>query len=195
MLLEGLPGDVGVVCRHPAGLTWVDEPIDWKGNPATFIVGIAGAGNDHLTVLQALAGAFADGASIAALHAARSPDDVLAVLAEKLSPADTGGGDPDRHFVATGASAGCGSGSSCVSGHRRADLMVRRASPPTTSRGSLGGVQLVDQAVQPAVTVTGTPLSAALPDTSSSSGSVRSLIETPATSRLRLISTPSRACP
>ena len=40
-------------------------------------------------------------------------------------------------------------------------------------------------AVQQAVTATGTPLSAALPDTSSSSGSVRSLIETPGTSRLR----------
>ena len=59
-----------------------DEPIDWKGSPATYVVGIAGAGDDHLTVLQALAGAFTDDASIAALDAAQTPDDVLAVLGD-----------------------------------------------------------------------------------------------------------------
>ena len=59
-----------------------DEPIDWKGSPATYVVGIAGAGDAHLTVLQALAGAFTDDASIAALDAAQSPDDVLAVLGD-----------------------------------------------------------------------------------------------------------------
>ena len=48
---------------------------------------------------------------------------------------------------------------------------------------------------QQAVTATGTPLSAALPDTSSRSGSVRSLIETPGTSRLRVMRTPSFAWP
>ena len=30
------------------------EPVDWKGQPAEFVVGIAGAGDDHLTVLSAL---------------------------------------------------------------------------------------------------------------------------------------------
>jgi PTS system mannitol-specific IIC component len=61
-----------------------DEPIDWKGSPATYVVGIAGAGDDHLTVLSALAGAFTDDASLAALAAAQSPDDILAVLADKV---------------------------------------------------------------------------------------------------------------
>ena len=55
---------------------------DWKGSPATYVVGIAGAGDDHLVVLQALAGAFTDDASIAALDAAQTPDDVLAVLGD-----------------------------------------------------------------------------------------------------------------
>ena len=59
-----------------------DEPIDWKGSPAKYVVGIAGAGDDHLTVLQALAGAFTDDDSIAALDAAQTPDDVLAVLGD-----------------------------------------------------------------------------------------------------------------
>ena len=71
--------------RHTAiSFIRYDEPIDWKGSPATFIVGIAGAGDDHLTVLQSLAEAFTDDDSIAALQAAQTPDDVLAVLAEKV---------------------------------------------------------------------------------------------------------------
>ena len=59
-----------------------DEPVDWKGQPATYVVGIAGAGDDHLVVLSALAGAFTDDAKQAALAAAQTPDDVLAVLGE-----------------------------------------------------------------------------------------------------------------
>jgi len=59
-----------------------DEPIDWKGSPATYVVGIAGAGDDHLTVLQALAGAFTDDARIAALDVAQTPEDVMAVLGD-----------------------------------------------------------------------------------------------------------------
>jgi PTS system mannitol-specific IIA component len=58
------------------------EPIDWKGKPAEFVVGIAGAGDDHLTVLQRLAEVFMDEAEIARLRAATSADDVLAVLGD-----------------------------------------------------------------------------------------------------------------
>lgn len=59
-----------------------DEPIDWKGSPAKYVVGVAGAGNDHLTMLQALAGAFTDDASMAALDAADTPDDVIGILGD-----------------------------------------------------------------------------------------------------------------
>ena len=31
------------------------EPIDWKGKPAEFVVGIAGAGKDHLALLTQIA--------------------------------------------------------------------------------------------------------------------------------------------
>lgn len=58
------------------------EPIDWKGQPAEFVVGIAGAGDDHLTVLSALAGIFTDDDAIARLRAAQAPSDVLAALGE-----------------------------------------------------------------------------------------------------------------
>jgi PTS system mannitol-specific IIA component len=58
------------------------EPVDWKGQPAEFVVGIAGAGDDHLTVLSALAGIFTDDDAIARLRTASAPADVLAALGE-----------------------------------------------------------------------------------------------------------------
>ena len=57
------------------------EPLDWNGKPAEFVVGIAGAGDDHLSVLQALAGVFTDEDKIAQLRVAQSPQDVLDLLA------------------------------------------------------------------------------------------------------------------
>lgn len=59
-----------------------DEPIDWKGQPAEFVVGIAGAGDDHLSVLSSLAGIFTDDDAIDRLRSASSPADVLAALGE-----------------------------------------------------------------------------------------------------------------
>ncbi len=58
------------------------EPIDWKGQPAEFVVGIAGAGDDHLSVLSSLAGIFTDDAAIERLRSAGAPGDVLAALEE-----------------------------------------------------------------------------------------------------------------
>ena len=69
--------------RHTAiSFVRYDEPIDWNGGPAEFVVGIAGAGDDHLTVLGSLATVFTDDASIDRLRQAASPADVLAVLSE-----------------------------------------------------------------------------------------------------------------
>jgi len=69
--------------RHTA-ITFVRyaDPIDWKGQPAEFVVGIAGAGDDHLTVLQSLAMVFMEDDQIARLRAASSADDVLAILGD-----------------------------------------------------------------------------------------------------------------
>jgi mannitol PTS system EIIA component len=58
------------------------EPIDWKGQPAEFVVGIAGAGDDHLSVLSSLAGIFTDDDAIGRLRSASAPADVLAALGE-----------------------------------------------------------------------------------------------------------------
>jgi PTS system mannitol-specific IIC component len=57
-----------------------DEPIDWNGKPAEFVVGVAGAGDDHLALLSRIAGVFTDAEQVAALRAATSPDEVMAVL-------------------------------------------------------------------------------------------------------------------
>jgi mannitol PTS system EIICBA or EIICB component len=56
------------------------EGLDWNGQEARFVVGIAGAGDDHLVLLRKLATVFADTEQVARLEAARSADEVLAVL-------------------------------------------------------------------------------------------------------------------
>ncbi|PUA80671.1 PTS mannitol transporter subunit IICBA [Nocardioides currus] len=59
--------------RYPDG-------IDWNGKPAEFVVGIAGAGNDHLALLQKLAGVFVDQEQVERLRRAETAADVRAVL-------------------------------------------------------------------------------------------------------------------
>ena len=57
-----------------------DDPVDWNGKPAEFVIGIAGAGDDHLAILSRVAETFVDADRVAALRAARTPEDVMAVL-------------------------------------------------------------------------------------------------------------------
>jgi mannitol/fructose-specific phosphotransferase system IIA component len=66
------------------GLSFIryTDGIDWKGDGqlAHFVVGIAGAGDDHLTLLASLAQVFLDKEKVAALKAATSKSEVAAVL-------------------------------------------------------------------------------------------------------------------
>lgn len=66
------------------GLSFIRYPegIDWNGDGelAHYVVGIAGAGDDHLTLLGSIAHVFLDDEKIAALAAARTKQDVAAVL-------------------------------------------------------------------------------------------------------------------
>ena len=57
-----------------------DDPVDWNGKPAEFVIGIAGAGDDHLSLLAKVAETFVDDTRVAALRSATTADDVLAVL-------------------------------------------------------------------------------------------------------------------
>ena len=67
---------------HRTALSFVryDEPVDWNGKPAEFVVGVAGAGDDHLALLSRIAGIFTDTEQVAALRAAATPEEVMAVL-------------------------------------------------------------------------------------------------------------------
>ncbi|KQS66559.1 PTS mannitol transporter subunit IICBA [Modestobacter sp. Leaf380] len=56
------------------------QGVDWNGKQVKFVIGIAGAGDDHLKLLGRIGEVFTDDAQVARLEAARTPDDVLAVL-------------------------------------------------------------------------------------------------------------------
>ncbi len=64
------------------GLSFVRYPdgVDWNGNPVKFVLGIAGAGDDHLALLGQIAEVFMDTDRVAQLESAGTVSEVLAVL-------------------------------------------------------------------------------------------------------------------
>jgi PTS system mannitol-specific IIC component len=72
--------------RYPGGL-------DWNGKPVKFVVGIAGAGNEHLPLLGKIAKVFADTDKVAELEAAQTAADVQRILGQvgATEPAGSGG--------------------------------------------------------------------------------------------------------
>ena len=56
------------------------EGIDWNGKEVRFVIGIAGAGNDHLALLGKIAEVFLDDEQVARLEAAGTREEVMAVL-------------------------------------------------------------------------------------------------------------------
>jgi PTS system mannitol-specific IIC component len=64
------------------GLSFVryTEPIDWNGKPAEFVVGIAGAGKDHMALLTRIAQVFLKSEDVARLRAAKTTEEVKAIL-------------------------------------------------------------------------------------------------------------------
>ncbi|WP_040525002.1 PTS mannitol transporter subunit IICBA [Gordonia effusa] len=64
------------------GLSFVryDNPIDWKGKPAEFVIGIAGAGKDHLALLNKIAKAFLKAEDVDRLRAAQTADEIRDIL-------------------------------------------------------------------------------------------------------------------
>ncbi|BBY63584.1 PTS mannitol transporter subunit IICBA [Mycolicibacterium helvum] len=56
------------------------EPIDWNGKPAEFVVGIAGAGKDHMALLTKIAGVFLNKDEVARLRDATSAEQIRSVL-------------------------------------------------------------------------------------------------------------------
>ncbi|WP_349270512.1 PTS mannose transporter subunit IIA [Mycolicibacterium parafortuitum] len=64
------------------GLSFVryPEPIDWNGKPAEFVVGIAGAGKDHMALLTKIAQIFLNADEVARLRQATTADEVRSIL-------------------------------------------------------------------------------------------------------------------
>ncbi len=64
------------------GLSFVRyaEPIDWNGKPAEFVVGIAGAGKDHMALLTKIAQVFLKTEDVARLREAQTADEIQAIL-------------------------------------------------------------------------------------------------------------------
>ncbi len=56
------------------------DPIDWKGSPVRVVVGIAGAGGEHLEVLSRIALVFADPDQADAVARATTADELYALV-------------------------------------------------------------------------------------------------------------------
>lgn len=57
-----------------------DGGVDWAGEQATFVIGIAGRGDEHLEILSQIAILFSDEDDVAKLNAATTPDELFALL-------------------------------------------------------------------------------------------------------------------
>ncbi len=57
------------------------QPVDWNGKPVEFVVGIAGAGQDHMALLTRIAHVFLDKDQVEQLRTAQTREQIQAVLA------------------------------------------------------------------------------------------------------------------
>ncbi len=57
-----------------------DGGVDWGGEPVSFVIGIAGKGDEHLEILSQIALVFSDEDEVAALKGVASPEELFAVL-------------------------------------------------------------------------------------------------------------------
>jgi PTS system mannitol-specific IIC component len=70
----------GLINRTGISFVRYAQPLDWNGKPTEFVIGIAGAGDDHLALLSRIAETFTDQDAVARLRTATTPDEVLAIL-------------------------------------------------------------------------------------------------------------------
>ena len=57
-----------------------DGGVDWGGEQVTFVVGIAGKGDEHLDILSQIAILFSDEDEVAKLASAQTPDELYALV-------------------------------------------------------------------------------------------------------------------
>lgn len=70
----------GAIRRTAMSFVRYSDPVDWNGKPAEFVVGIAGAGKDHMALLSRIAQIFLNPADVARLREARTAEEIQAVL-------------------------------------------------------------------------------------------------------------------
>ena len=58
-----------------------DGGVDWGGEHVSFVVGIAGKGDEHLEILSQIALLFSEDEEVAKLKAAQTPEDLYRLLA------------------------------------------------------------------------------------------------------------------
>ena len=57
-----------------------DGGVDWGGEPVTFVIGIAGKGDEHLEILSQIALIFSEEEEVEKLKAVQSPEELFAAL-------------------------------------------------------------------------------------------------------------------
>ncbi|GAA3061170.1 PTS sugar transporter subunit IIA [Actinocorallia glomerata] len=76
----------GAIKASALSVARYDDGVDWGGQRATFVVGIAGVGDEHLQILSRIARLFGDKATVQRLKEATSEEELL----ELLSAVDEG---------------------------------------------------------------------------------------------------------
>ncbi len=62
-----------------------DGGVDWGGEPVTFVVGIAGKGDEHLEILSQIAILFSEEDDVARLKAASTPEELFEALSGSVN--------------------------------------------------------------------------------------------------------------
>ena len=72
----------GEILASALSIVRYDGGVDWGGEPVTFVVGIAGKGDEHLEILSQIAILFSEDENIERLKAAGTPEELLAIVSE-----------------------------------------------------------------------------------------------------------------
>lgn len=72
----------GEIRRSAISLVRYEGTVDWDGNPVRVVVGIAGVGDEHLSLLSRIALVFTDPDRVERVLAATTREALVAILAE-----------------------------------------------------------------------------------------------------------------
>jgi mannitol/fructose-specific phosphotransferase system IIA component len=72
----------GEIRRSAISLVRYEGTVDWDGNPVRVVVGIAGVGDEHLSLLSRIALVFTDADRVERVLAADTREALVAILAE-----------------------------------------------------------------------------------------------------------------